>query len=124
MGLDGLSGKVLGLIVVGVVTYVGLRAYQARRRGEDAVAAAADALRDVGPPALAAGVGLVVAVALTGFAGVLFVLALIGIIFRRDDGGALLGMVILLVVSGLVLFGSVTGALAWAIARGRRRTRD
>lgn len=124
MGLDGLSGKVLGLIVVGVVTYVGLRAYQARRRGEDAVAAAADALRDVGPPALAAGVGLVVAVALTGFAGVLFVLALIGIFFRRDDGGALLGMVILLVVSGLVLFGSVTGALAWAIARGRRRTRD
>ncbi|MGI8685849.1 MAG: hypothetical protein ACR2MO_12330 [Acidimicrobiales bacterium] len=118
---DGLRG-LLGIIVVGVVAYVGLRALQAKHEGGDPAKAAADALRDVGPPAIAAAGGLVLAFVIAGFAGLLFLFALIDIFFRRGDGDALVGMVFLLVLSGVVLVGTVVGGAWLAISRGRRRS--
>ena len=110
----------LGLIVLGVVAYVVLRSVEAGNRGESRAGAAADALRDVGPPALVAGVGVVVAVVLICFAGLLFVIGLIEAIFR-NDGDSLAGAFVMMGLSGLVLFGAGGGALYWAISRVRRR---
>ncbi len=123
MGDNSVPFAVLpALIVLGVVAYMGYRATQAKGRGEDAGKAATEALHQVGPPALAAIAGLVVAVIIAGFAGLLFILALIDLVFRRGDGNAVFGVLLLLALSGIVLVGALGGGLWWAVTRVRHRS--
>lgn len=108
---------VLGLIVLGVVAYVGLRAAEASRRGADPAKAAADALRDVGPPAILAGAGVILGALVAGMLGVFLVVVIIAAIFGQ--GGDFTGLFLILLFGGFLVSACLCGAIMWAVQRVR-----
>lgn len=114
--VDWFPGGVFGLIALGVAAYVACRVISARRRGDDTAGAAADALREVGPPAL------VLAAILTFVLSVLGILALIMFValLNGDDSLSTQFVVVLYTMVFVAVLGTA-GSIAWAIGRVRRR---
>lgn len=109
---------ILGLLVLGIGVYIGFRALSAQRRGDDPAGAAADALRDVGPPALVFAGMLAFFVSVSGF----LLVILFFVILSGDEGGMTAFTVVLYTMMVVALIGT-GGSIAWAVRRARRRNR-
>lgn len=120
MDAAGFVGIVL-VIVAGAAAYVGLRSTAARRRGEDPTAAAADALREVGPPAIAAVLLVVLIVSAFGLMAFLFVLGLSDLLFEGDKSGLDRLVVAIYVAVAFILVG-IVGTIVWAVKRAGSRS--
>lgn len=111
----------LALVLAGGLGYIVSRSVAARRRGDDVGAAAAGALRTIGPPVILAVVGLVALSIVAAFAGIVLLLALFSALAGDGDAGA----VILLWFGALgVLCMAVVGAIGWGLIRVLRAGRN
>lgn len=113
---------VVALIVLGTVGYIGLRAAEARHRGDDPAHAAAEALRDVGPPAVVAILAVVVAAAVAGLLGFLLFIALLRYVLAGDNGGFTTLVVFTYAAAAAAFIGCLAVAV-WAVRRVRRHRR-